>query len=304
MLNGPPLAGAPHARLHFVVDEQDAVFVAQLPQGREEAIGRDDIAAFPLDGFHDDARDLIGRHQFIQHLLFDIAHHGFAVIFAGFGNQHRAVGIGVRHVNYTGHPRVIIGAIAGLAGRERQRAHRAPVKGAQEGDEKLAFGIVLGHFERGLDAFRTGIGQENHAWLFKRSNIVEALGQAYPEFMVIVSRDVKKLLGLLLNCLDHFGMAVAGGVDGNAGNQIHIAVAVHVPHFRALAVGHHKISHSSDRGGNHLAVTRQNRFGLGARHVTQFHSSSPQHGIRGMRPTAHYSPSAEHCSPIISALRL
>ncbi len=42
--------------------------------------------------------------------------------------------------------------------------------------------------------------------------------------------------GLLLNGLHHFGMAVAGGHDGDSGVEVEEAVAVHVLHDGAFAV--------------------------------------------------------------------
>ena len=57
------LPGAPHARLHFVDDEQDAVLRRQLAQPLQELIGRDDVAAFALNRLDDDRGDFVGRDQ-------------------------------------------------------------------------------------------------------------------------------------------------------------------------------------------------------------------------------------------------
>src|SRR5438093_406023 len=66
-------ARAPHPRLHFVGDEQDAVLLRQLAQPLQELLGRHHIAAFALDWFDDDRRDFVGRHEVREQLIIDEA---------------------------------------------------------------------------------------------------------------------------------------------------------------------------------------------------------------------------------------
>ena len=57
VFDGQKSSGAPHARLHFVIDEQRAVLAAELLRGEEITGGRE-VHAFALDRFDDEARDV------------------------------------------------------------------------------------------------------------------------------------------------------------------------------------------------------------------------------------------------------
>ena len=105
-----------------------------------------------------------------------------------------------------------------------------------------------------LDRFRPGVAEEDRGVLLKWRNLVELLGQLNPVGVVKVRGNVQELLGLFLNRMDDLGMAVARSVDGNAGHKIKIAVAVHIPDFRAPAVVHDKICDAPVRMRHNLAV--------------------------------------------------
>jgi hypothetical protein len=49
-------------------------------------------------------------------------------------------------------------ALHGLAGGEREGAHGAPVKTAEEGDDLVAPGGVAGELNGAFDGFRAGTG--------------------------------------------------------------------------------------------------------------------------------------------------
>jgi hypothetical protein len=51
-------SGAADAALHLVEDEEDAVLVAELAECAEEAGGRDDVPALPLDWLDEDRGDV------------------------------------------------------------------------------------------------------------------------------------------------------------------------------------------------------------------------------------------------------
>src|SRR5262245_19644365 len=53
------LAGSSHTALHFVDDEQDAMFVAERPQFAQELWRGDVIAAFALDRLDEDRGNLV-----------------------------------------------------------------------------------------------------------------------------------------------------------------------------------------------------------------------------------------------------
>ncbi len=66
---GEHLAGAAHARLDLVEDQQDAVFVADVPQALQELAGGHDVAALALDGLEHDGGDLVRRDEVHEHLV-------------------------------------------------------------------------------------------------------------------------------------------------------------------------------------------------------------------------------------------
>ena len=59
VLEGPELAGAAHATLHLVADEDALRAVAELAQPVEVAVGRDVDATFALDRLDDDGADTV-----------------------------------------------------------------------------------------------------------------------------------------------------------------------------------------------------------------------------------------------------
>ena len=63
VLEGEHLPRPPHAGLHFVDDQHDAVLRRQLAQPLQERLRRDDVAAFTLDRLDDDRGDFVGRGQ-------------------------------------------------------------------------------------------------------------------------------------------------------------------------------------------------------------------------------------------------
>ena len=63
MLGGKHTAGAAHAGLHFVVNQQNAVFVSKPPEFFMKLCWRNEIAAFSLNGLDDDGGDFFGRQD-------------------------------------------------------------------------------------------------------------------------------------------------------------------------------------------------------------------------------------------------
>ena len=160
VLDGPPLAGAAHAALDLVGDEQDVVLVAQFAQGGEEPGGRDDVAAFALDGLDQDAGHFIGREDVTEDLVLDVADDRLAVILAGLPVQDGTIGIGEGGMDHAIHERIKAAVVGGFAGGEGHRAHGAPVEGAGEADEIGAPAVVAGQLDGGLDRLGAGVGHE------------------------------------------------------------------------------------------------------------------------------------------------
>ena len=129
----------------------------------------------------------------------------------------------------------------GLEAGERKRTHGAAVEGAEERDDVLAAGVVSGELQGALDRLRrrscrsrSGAGP---AWARRR----EALGQRDHVLVVEVGAGhVDQLAGLLLDGGDDFGMAMAGGVDGDAGGEVEELVAVDVFDANAAAAFGHQ----------------------------------------------------------------
>ena len=62
VLHGEQLAGAGKAGLHFVGNQQDAVFVADLAQAFKQGGGHGVEAAFALHRLQDDGSHALGGH--------------------------------------------------------------------------------------------------------------------------------------------------------------------------------------------------------------------------------------------------
>ncbi len=105
VLDGPPFAGAAHARLDLVGDEQDIVFIAQFTQGGEEPGRRDDVTAFALDGFNQNAGHFVRRKDMAEDLFLDVADDRLAVILARLPVEDGAVGIREWSVDNAVHQR-------------------------------------------------------------------------------------------------------------------------------------------------------------------------------------------------------
>ncbi len=238
MLDRPPLAGASHAALDFVGDEQDVVLVAQFAQGGEEPGGRNDVAALALDGLDQDAGNLIGREDVTEDLVFNIANDRLAVVLTGQPVQDGTVGIREGGVDHAVHERIKAAVVSGLAGGEGDRAHGASVESAGKADEIGAPAVVTGKLDGGLDRLGTRVSHEGGGVLCKRGDLVELFPQGDPFFVIKVRRNMNELLSLILDGFDHLRMAVTGGDDGDAGSKIEEAIPVHVPDLGALAVVH------------------------------------------------------------------
>ena len=71
--DSPPFAGAAHAGLHFVRDEQYSVFAADALQALQEFRRRRQIAAFALNRLDEDSGDFFGIDAAAEQFVFEIA---------------------------------------------------------------------------------------------------------------------------------------------------------------------------------------------------------------------------------------
>ena len=144
MLAGEHLAGAAHAGLHFVEDQQGAKLIAQLTHRRQILLRREDHAPFTLNRLEDHRRDIIT---------------GFLALAK---NGAHGVDITERHVAETRqqrHKRFAEGRLGG----GRQRTQRFTVEGAAGGDEgKFTARRLIGfrQLDSRLYRFGTAVAEE------------------------------------------------------------------------------------------------------------------------------------------------
>ena len=72
--------------------------------------------------------------------------------------------------------------------------------------------------------------------------------------------------------LTTFGMAVTGGDHRNAGGKIQETVAVHIPHFGALAMIHDKGITTRIRRGNYILISLDQGPSLRAGKIHDLHT--------------------------------
>ena len=228
VFDGPPLAGASHAGLDFVDDQQDAVLVADAAEFLEESGGRGKVSAFALDGFDDDGGALFGRKLGAEDPVFDVAG-GVAGVLLGIGSGGTAIEVGIGGVDDSGHERRKAAALLGLGAGERERAHGASVEGSVEGDDVLALGVVASEFECGLDGFGAGVAVVDAVRAGHGRDLREAGGE-FGELRVVEvgAGHVEQLGCLFLDGGDDLGMTVAGRGHGDSGGEVEELVAIHV----------------------------------------------------------------------------
>ena len=179
MLDSPPLPRSADARLHLVDDQQDAVSVAQAPQGREEIIGGNDVAAFPKNWLHHHPGAVLGRKRSPEQHVLDVVHNRLPVAVAG-ASQDGSVGIGERDMGHARNQGGEAAPLHGLAGGDRQGPHRAAMEATQKSKEVLSAGMMAGQLERHLDGLRAGVSQEDARRLREGSDGAQSLREFDP----------------------------------------------------------------------------------------------------------------------------
>ena len=269
------LARAAEARLHLVRDEQDAVSVAEFAQRLHPALGRHDVAAFPLDGFHEDGGDLIGRHLRAEQFLLDFSHAGH-LTFGKRQVKRAAIAVSVVDVCHLWQQGGKPAALDNLGGGEGERAHRAAVERVAKGQDMGTPGRIARQFDGGLHRFGPRVGEEDQSRLGDGNEAVQSLCQFHLLWIVEVrARHVQEQVYLLLNGGDNLGMTVTCAGDGNARGEVQIFVAIYVPHPNATAARHNKRVGARVRGGYVRAVAKYPRFGYRTREGAFHHDEPP-----------------------------
>ncbi len=132
-----------------------------------------------------------------------------------------------------------------LARGEGERAHGPPMEGPDEGDELLALGAPPpGQLHRRLDRLGPGVAEEDLLGVVAREHLAEALHEVALDLVIVIGPgEMHHLRGLVLDRLDHLGMAMADVQDRHPGGEIDEGVAVDVLYQSALG------AFDGDRGG-------------------------------------------------------
>ena len=224
-LIGEQLAGAAHAALHLVEDQQHAVLVAQRAQAFQKLVRRHAHAALALDRLDQDRGGV--RTDRLLHRLEIAERHLVEAV------DHRAEAFEVFLLS---------------AGRERRE--RAAMEGALEGDDAVAVGLAVHGVElaRGLDrAFhRLGarIGEEH---VIREALLAQAVGELLLLGHAEQVGDMDRLVRLRGDRGGDLRVRVTERVDGNAGGKIEIALAIGGGEPGALAVIEREINSREGR---------------------------------------------------------
>ena len=111
------------------------------------------------------------------------------------------------------------------------------MESAVEGDDLVAARVIARQLDGRLDRFRAGVAEVDALRRLAPGAMAASFSRQLHHIGIIKIRagHVDQLGGLLLNRRDDFGMAMAGGDDGDARGEIQEDVAVHVFDQRAAA---------------------------------------------------------------------
>ena len=228
VLDRPDRPRAADARLHLVVDVEDAVRREQLLQPAREVLRHGDEAALPLHRLEHRAGDRlridVGAEQILERLERGVARDPAVRIRAG-----RAVDLGGERAE---------ALLVDELRRHRHRQQRPPVEGVLEHDHRRAARRRARDLHGVLDPLRTGV-DEDRALLARAAR--RELGEPLAHLDVrLVRADhealVEVAVGLLVDGGDHRLEAVARVLAGDPAGEVDVAAPVDVPHpcaFRA-----------------------------------------------------------------------
>ncbi len=203
VLIGEQVAGAPHAGLHFVEDQQRAVLVGELAQLAQGLVRRHPHAPLALDGLDQDGGGGRADHALDRR---DVAE---------------------RHlVEALDHRSEAVEIFLLAAGRERRQ--RAAMERALEGDDADALGGAVDRveFARGLDRALHRLGAR-----IREEHVVGEALRAQPLRQPLAFRDaeqvgdMQQLGGLRGQRFHQPGMRMAERVHGDPRREVEIALA-------------------------------------------------------------------------------
>ena len=262
LLDRPPRAGASHAGLDLVGDQQDAVLVADVAQPLQESRRGREVAALALDRLDHDRRHIARRDEAPEDRAAQHLELGAAV---AAGTLSPGTDARERGVMDHRQQRPEAGPLLDLRVGQGQGTHRAAVEAALEGDDPGPMGVVAGELDRALDRLRAGVGQEDACLLLEWRDRRQALHELQvARLEEIGGGDVDQPIRLLLDRLHHRRMRMAGRADGDAGGEVKEDVAVDIGHRHAGSRFRHEGIGAGKRRARDRLVARDQRAGLRA----------------------------------------
>ena len=217
LLVGEQRAGAAHARLDFVEDQQRAGLVAQLAQRFQVVrVARND-AALALDRLDDHGRDIIGNRGA------------------------RGLDVVVRDVTQFRWQRLEAFGVFRLA-TDRHGKQRAAVERGQARDDarlvRTEFGmrVFTGELERRFVGFGARVAEER---ALGERRFGQGTGQAQHRLVGVAVAEVPEGVELFGQRFVHFRMGMAQRGDGDARGEVQILLAFLVPQVQARCAHRH-----------------------------------------------------------------
>ena len=238
MVHGEHLAGAGKAGLHFVGDQQDAVFVTDGAQRGQEAVRGDIKAAFALHRLDDDGRHALGVDVTLENLFQALERFFFAHA------VHRVRVGGVEHFAREGaKAQFVRGHFAGQA----QGHIGATVVAAKEGDHARTAGVAARHFDGVFHGFGASGEERGFLGVVARGDGVEFFRHRHIQLVGHnLIAGVAEFLGLGGHGGGHFVVQVAGVQHANAAGKVDVAATFDVPEFSVFGAVDVKTAHHAD----------------------------------------------------------
>ena len=166
------LPSAADTALDLVTYQHDPVLIAEVPEGAQESIGRNDIPAFALDRLYEDRRYIVRSNLPGEEVINRVQR----ALHSRFGAT-QLVGIGEGDMVHLGQHGTEVGVLPRLARGEAHGAVGAAVERLLKGDEPGPSGMVAGQLDGRLDGFGARVG-EKHPFLARtRRQLRQPLGQ-------------------------------------------------------------------------------------------------------------------------------
>ena len=231
------------------------MLLGQLPQARQEVVGRDQIATLALDRLDEDGGHALRRRDRAEQLL---------------DARERVIG---RHparrgrkwcVKHLRKQRRKATALARLRGRERQRTESAAMEGTDEGDIARPARGIPGQLHRAFDRLGTRVREEHARRRPGQDPVLQPLRQLDLGLVVEVGAGhMQEVIRLVLDGRDHLGVRMARRHHRDAGCEVEEPIAVDVGHPATSAVIHDEWvgAREARRHGARIACDQLGRLG-------------------------------------------